>query len=145
MDFKAFLNESKKFMQDVHETLDKLPKKHKNLIKDFKFEFQPGHTLKNDTNHIGVIDEKNKKITIAAPYNYGREYAILHEIGHIVWKYLVSHDSRKAWADIVKNTKTKQEQNNEELFCQAYSNFYAKNKIVINTHDKWEAFIKNLP
>jgi hypothetical protein len=111
------------------------------LIKDYKFKFQSGNGLDGDPDHIGSIDEKNKKITIASPWNYGREYALLHEIGHLIWKYLVSEKSKDKWSKIVKNTKNKQNQGIEELFCMAYANTYAKNKIEIHNHTKWEKFI----
>lgn len=145
MEFRLFLEQSETYLKDVRKTLRKLPKAHRKLIRGYKFEFQPTNTLKNDGDHIGFVDEEKKKIVVASPWNYGREYTLLHEIGHAVWKYLVDEKRRKKWMQIVENTKHKQNQGAEELFCMAYANFYAKNKIEIHTHKTWETFIKNLP
>jgi hypothetical protein len=65
-------------------------------------------------------------------------------VGHAVWKYLVNQKKRKEWNEIVKQTKDKQKQNDEELFCMAYANYYAKHKIEIHNHDNWNKFIKNI-
>jgi hypothetical protein len=69
---------------------------------------------------------------------------MLHEIGHFVWQDLVSEDQKKQWSKIVKGTKNKQDQGDEELFCMAYANTYAKNSIVIHDHPEWEKFIKSI-
>lgn len=142
MNFKEFLIESDQ--TDVKKTLGKLPRKHRDLFNGYKFVFQGGNGLKGDPEHVGFIDEKKKIVTIAAPYNYGREFTILHEVGHAVWKYFVDEEMKKQWSEIVKRTKNKQNQGIEELFCMAYANTYAKNKIVIHDHPEWDKFIKNL-
>jgi hypothetical protein len=46
------------------------------------------------------------------------------------------------WKKIVAGTKNKMNQDAEELFCMAYANHFAKNKIVIHTHPEWESFIQ---
>lgn len=145
MDFKIYFEQSENCDGEVRKTLKKIPKKHKNLIKGYKIVFQSGPTLKGDGGHIGFIDEEKKRITIAAPWNYGREYTLLHEIAHAVWKYLVDEKRREEWKSIVKNTKEKQKQNAEELFCMAYANEYANHEHVIHTHEAWSKFIKRLP
>ena len=132
-------------MSDVRKTLRKVPKKHSALIKGYKFIFQPDNSLKNDSDHIGYIDEEKKTITLAAPYNYGREFTLLHELGHCVWKYIVSEKHRKKWMEIVEKTKNKQNQGAEELFSMGYASTYAKNKISIHDHPEWEKFIRDLP
>lgn len=142
MNFKKWLITENK--NDIKKTLGKIPRKHYSLIKKYKIKLEPDNTLKNDKDHIGFIDEKNKKIKVAAPWHYGREFTLLHEIAHSVWKYLVSSKNKKKWKKIVKNTKNKQKQNDEELFCMAYANYYAKNKIEIHNHEKWNEFIKLL-
>lgn len=144
MNFKIYLENTEKHHIDVKSTLKKLPKQQRDLIKGYKIEFQPNNTLKGDSGHIGFIDEEKKKITIAAPWNYGREFTLLHEIGHAVWKYLLKNEDKKNWNKIVKNTKNKQKQNSEELFCMAYANYYAKHKVEIHNHDKWNEFIRNI-
>jgi len=58
---------------------------------------------------------------------------------------LVTPQMRQHWAQIVANTKDKQNQEAEELFAMAYANHYAKNKIVIHDHPEWDLFIRKLP
>lgn len=145
MEFRLFIEQSESYMTDVRKTLRKLPKKHRALIRGYKFKFEPDNTLKNDSEHIGFIDEEKKVIRIASPWNYGREYTLLHEIGHAVWKYVMNEKLKKKWGKIVKTTKDKQNQGIEELFSMAYANCYAKNKIEIHSHKKWEKFILALP
>lgn len=145
MDFRQFLIEADQHQKDVKETLAKLPKKHRDLVAGYRFKFQPGNTLKNDKTHIGYLDNDKKEICVAAPYNYGREFTLLHEIGHRIWEKLMTHEMRIKWHEIVSKTKNKQNQNDEELFCMSYASCYAKNKITIHDHPAWNAFIKKLP
>jgi len=145
MEFKNFLLESEKNMADVRATLLKIPAKHKALAKNYKFKFQKDNTLNGDDEHIGEIDDEKKVITIAAPWNYGREYTILHEIGHLIWKWMVNDKMKEKWGKIVKGTKDKMNQNAEELFCMAYANTYAESKIKIHDHPEWEKFVKSIP
>jgi hypothetical protein len=142
MNFTQFLIESD--LNDVKNTLAKVPKKHAALLKGYKFIFEKGNSLKGDSEHIGCIDEKKKTVTIAAPWNYGREFTLLHELAHAVWKYFVSEEKRKEWMQIIKKTKNKQNQGGEELFSMSYACTYAKHKIEIHNHPEWEKFIKNL-
>jgi|TARA_Y100000034_G_C6771931_1_gene344397 Zn-dependent peptidase ImmA (M78 family) len=146
MNFKVFFTESekKKNLEDVNKTLKKLPKKYRNLFKGFKFKFEADNTLNGDDKHVGLIDTEKKTITIAAPWNYGREFTLLHEIGHLVWAHLLEDDLKKKWNNIAKNTKNKMNDGLEELFCMAFANSFVKNKIGIHTHPKWENFIKEL-
>lgn len=146
MEFKQFLEVHDHIMKDVRKTLQKIPKRHAALVKDWKFEFQDGNGVKGDYDHIGWMERDKKKITVAAPWNYGRQYAFLHEVAHLVWENFVNEKMRKEWSKIVDSTKDpKQDQGYEELFCMAYADTYAKNKIVIHNHDKWEEFIRRLP
>ena len=142
MEFRQFIEN---YEQDIKETLSKLPKKHQNLVRGYKFKFQPGNTLKGDNDHIGVTDEEKKAITIAAPWNYGREFTFLHEVGHKIWEGL-SPEQQNKWTDIVKKTKMKKQdrQNAEELFSMSYANHYAKHKHVMFTYPEWEKFIKSI-
>lgn len=152
LDFKSFLAEShKKFLNDVKKTIIKIPARHRALIKDYTFEKQDGNTLKGDGEHVGIIDEKKKKITVAAPWNYGREFTILHEFAHAVWKYLVGRKLREDWSVLVKKVKENKEnkkdldQNDEEIFCMIYAQFYSNNKIVKFDHPELLNFIEKLP
>lgn len=150
MNFKLFL-ESQEYKDDINKTLGKLPKDHSLLIKKYKIEFQPNNTLRGDSKHIGFIDEENKKIKIAAPWNYCREFTFLHEIAHAVWKYKVPKDKKKEWNELFKSEKHKMRdnkesinQNAEEIFAMCYANFYTKHKISTYKNEKWNKFIKNL-
>ncbi len=146
MQFKKYIqNEEKK---DIQKTLKKIPKKHSLLVKDYTIHFEPNNALKGDKNHIGFIDEENKKIVISSPWNYGREYTLLHEVGHAVWKYIVSSDKKALWRKLLKEEKSKNNkdfsQNHEEIFCMCYAQYYAKNKLVKYNNEKLLKFISSL-
>jgi hypothetical protein len=130
---------------DIQKTLGKLPKSHAALVKGYRWKFHAGNTLNGDDEHVGYIDDGDQEIAVAGPWNYGREFTILHEVGHKVWENFVDPHMRQMWSQIVSRTKHKQNQNPEELFCMAYANEYVKNKIVIHTHKEWSDFIKRLP
>lgn len=154
MKFKEFISKSDR--HDVNNVLQKLPKKHYNLIKDYKISFESGSTLKKDKKHIGFIDEEKKLIKIAAPWYYSREFTLLHEVAHSVWKYELSNKNKKEWKEIVKLSKDKQKSNitkeasksldqqEEEIFCMAYANYYSKHKILTYDNENYYKFIKNL-
>jgi hypothetical protein len=143
--FKEFFTEATEEEKNVRTTLKKLPKNHRDLIKGYKFHWERGCCLKGDNNHIGIINPKTKIITIAAPYNYGREYTVLHEIAHKVWEKLPL-ELKKKWLIVVKeNPHRDKSQNEEENFAMSYADFYAKNKLVKHNCPAWVNFIKNLP
>jgi hypothetical protein len=147
--FKEFFQQNDNMIEekgDIKKTLSKLPSSHSQLVKGFKWKFHGGNTLNNDDKHVGYIDDSSKEIAVAAPWNYGREFTILHEVGHKVWENFVKPypELVEKWTNIVKRTRNKQKQSPEELFCHAYANFYVKNKIVIHDHPEWRDFIKNL-
>ena len=147
MTFREFmqLEDMEEEYKDIQKTLAKIPPSHANLVRGYHWKFQGGNTLKGDDQHVGYIDDREKAIAVAAPWNYGREFTILHEIAHKVWEMLVTPQMRQHWAHIVANTKDKQNQEAEELFAMAYANHYAKNKIVIHDHPEWDLFIRKLP
>jgi hypothetical protein len=132
---------------DIKKTLSKLPPSHAALVKGYRWKFHPGNTLNGDDEHVGYVDDSQKEIAVAGPWNYGREFTILHEIGHKVWDNFVKNNPKlvRQWHHIVANTKNKQNQEPEELFCMAYANHFVKNKIVIHTHPEWDRFIEALP
>ena len=132
-------------VDDINRMLNKLPKHHKKLVNGFKWKFHAGNTLKGDDEHVGYMDDEEQEIAIAAPWNYGREFTILHEIAHRVWESIVPDEMKEEWGKIVKGTKDKQPQGKEELFCMAYANHYAKNKISVHDHPEWDTFIKGIP
>ena len=142
MDFREFLTESNE--NDVRETLKKIPKTHSELVKGYKYVFQAGNTMIGDKNHVGLIDTEKKRITIAAPWRYGREFCLLHEIGHMVWANFVNEKQRQKWSDIVKETKNKMKESDEELYCMAYAATYSSNPPEIHNHKKWINFVKNV-
>jgi hypothetical protein len=116
-------------------------------MRGFDIKFQPNSTLKGDDEHIGRIENKpHKKITIAAPWFFPREFALLHEIGHLVWlKYIHGTPLEKQWKTLCKNTKGKVKQNSEEIFAHSYSTTYGHNKIEKHNHSKLIDFIMKLP
>jgi hypothetical protein len=157
LDFQSFIVENdQKFMKDVQHTLSGIPDSHKNLIKGYTYKTEIGNTLKGDEGHVGVIDEKKKRITIAAPWYYSREMVFLHEVAHAVWKYKLSSKDKKEWNDLVKKTinamkkenpetKKSLEQDNEELFAMSYAVCYGTHKNKTFYNEKWIEFIKKLP
>ena len=145
MSFRRFFEmEESEEKTDIRRTLSKIPKSHAQLVGGFNWKFSAGNTLKGDDQHIGYIDTRTKEIAVAAPWNYGREFTVLHEIAHQVWDNLMQPEQKAMWEKIVANTDNKQNQSPEELFCMAYANFYAKNKITIHDHPTWNNFIKGM-
>ena len=136
--FEKAESEEKK---NVNATLEKIPKKHASLVKGFSLKFTPNNTLNGDKNHIGYIYKND--IEVAAPYNYGREFTLLHEIAHMIWEKLLSKENKKEWTELYQKYKKELKQNAEEIFCMVYANTYVKHKL--KTYDKpdLENFIKN--
>lgn len=145
LEFKTFLEGEEE--ENVNKMIAKLPKKHQKLLDGYKFSYQKGNTLKGDDGHIGVIFKD--KITVAAPWNYGREFTTLHEIAHLVWEYLITKEEKKTWEKLFKAEKKNMpkhdalDQNAEEIFCMCYACFYSKHKLMTYHNEKWMAFIKN--
>lgn len=134
--------------EDAKKSLSKLPKSHQQLANGFEIVFEPANTLQGDEAHVGVIMTSPKRqIRVASPWRYGREFAFLHEIGHLVWaKYVKGTDLEKEWSRVVKlNPHRKKEEPDEENHSHAYANTYIKNKMVIHTHPAWDKFIRSLP
>ena len=156
MNFKLFLENSEEYLSDIKKTLGKIPKEHANLIKKYKIKFEPENTLKNDSGHVGFIDEENKIIRVAAPWNYSRGFTFLHEVAHAVWKYKMSSEQKKEWSELLKITKESQKknvssksknslnQNSEEIFCMAYASKYSKHPVVTYNNKKWIGFIDKI-
>lgn len=150
--FREFLQQinSNDQATDVKKTLNKLPSSHSNTISGFNWKFHPGNTLNGDDEHVGYMDDGNKEIAVAAPWNYSREMTALHEIAHKIWEKL-NEIVKKQWVELV--TKTNDNPNNEpalkqgpeELFCMAYASTYAKHPPVTYYKEPWIKFIKNLP
>jgi hypothetical protein len=138
--FKKWITED----EDVKSTISKLPAKHQKLIKGYKIVFEPRNTLHGDEGHVGMVVNKPKKlIRVASPWNYGREFALIHEIAHLVYAVYMTPELKKEWEKITKKTKNKKkDENPEELWCHNYANYFAKNKIVIHTHPEWARFLK---
>jgi len=145
MNFKTFLIENEE-QDDVRKTIKKLPKSHQKLLKGYKFRFQPKNTLKGDHDHVGENNEKTKIITICAPWNYGREFILLHEIGHLIWDNLMSNDQQKKWKQIYKKTKMikKDRQSAEEIWCHAYAASYVERPPMAYYKPEWVKIIKSV-
>lgn len=141
MNFSQFLTEAEEEDKNVQAMLKKLPKKHAALMKGFKFKYVPGNTLPGDDEHIGLI--KGTKVTVAGPWNYGREFTTLHEIAHMVWEKLMTSKLKKEWEVIAEKNKKSKQDDAEEDFAMAYANVYSKHKIVTYNHPDWVSFIKH--
>jgi len=148
MEFSSFISEATKVEGDIKTTLKKIPAPHARLVRGYKFRFQPSNTLKGDDGHIGFIDEEKKTITIASPWNYGREYTLLHEVGHAVWKYAMDDGKKAEWKKILrpirKANKKDLDQNDEEIFCMSYAQAYANNGITKFDHDDLVEFARRI-
>lgn len=160
LNFQDFLESHQNFMSDAKKAILKIPKAHQKLVKGYTFKSEGGNTLAGDAGHIGELDEKKRRIKVAAPWYHSREFTFLHEIAHLVWEHIVTDELKSKWMQIVKKTKNKQnhnshkfmkyknsglDQNVEELFCMAYSAAYAKNPPVIYANQEWSKFIEDLP
>jgi len=146
MRFKQYVSAEEK--KDIRRTLEKIPDSHAKLVKGYEVSFQPSGSLKGDRGHVGFIDEENKRITIASPWNYGREYTFLHEIGHAVWKYVLDKEGKKKWGKILATVRTKNKkdlsQNDEEVFCMCYAQHYANNKLCKYDHKELDDFVSSI-
>ena len=104
LSFKKFLQDNmKEEKSDIKKTLSKIPHSHSYLVKDYDWEFHTGNTLNGDDEHIGYIDDKRKEIAVSGPWNYGREFTILHEVGHKVWEKFILPNKKlvEKWKKIV--------------------------------------------
>lgn len=143
LEFKQFLFEQTKEQEDnIKETLRKLPKAYQKLIGHFKIKWGCDNVLNGDDGHIGIINPKNNTITIAAPWNYGREFTFLHEIGHKIWEAFMTKEFLAEWEKVLKMNKNRMKQNAEELWCMNFANHFAKNKVVVHSHPAWENYMK---
>jgi hypothetical protein len=142
MEFRDFFEQTEEQEKNIKATLAKLPKSHQALIKDYKIKWSCDNVLDGDDGHIGLVNPHNKTITISAPYNYGREFTFLHEIGHKVFEKFMTKELLAKWTKILAKTKNKMKDNPEELWCMNYANHFAKNKIVIHNHPEWDAYMK---
>lgn len=140
--FRDFFEQTKEQEANIKATLKKLPRSHQELITHYDIKWQCDNTLDGDDEHIGIINPHKKTITIASPWNYGREYTFLHEIAHKVFERWMTKEMFAEWKKIIAKTKDKMHQSAEELWCMAYANHFAKNKIVIHDHPEWDMFIK---
>lgn len=137
--FEKYIREDKA----VHDSLAKLPASHRKLVSGYDVRFEPGNTLKNDPGHVGrvYLGGKNKTITIASPWNYGREFTLFHEIAHFVYNSLCSPEWKKKWKKVsrVKNLQ----ENDEERWCMAYANHFAKHKVMTYSNPKWDQYMND--
>lgn len=155
INFKQFMQDNMEEEKgDIQKTLSKLPPSHAALVKGYKWKFHAGNTLNGDDDHVGYIDNHSKEIAVAAPWNFSRQFTILHEIAHIVYEKL-TNQKKQQWAQIVEKNINKQtienpqakdslKQSSEEIFCHCYANFYSKHKNATYNNPEWMDFIKNI-
>src|SRR5689334_22363781 len=99
----TFLQFLESHESDAKQSLSLLPEKHRKLAKGFRLKFHHAGTLPGDGEHIGKVqDSPDKSITVASPWYYPREFALLHEVGHLVWaKYVKGTSLEKKWQTIL--------------------------------------------
>ncbi len=140
--FRSFL-EADQNQKDFNDILNKLPKKHQSLVKNYKVKFQKNNTLNGDEKHVGYVDTDKEEVVIAAPWNYGRCFVILHEIAHLVYETL-SQEQKNKWKEIAGKIKDKPIKNIEEFFCMIYANNFIKHKVKTYDYPSLYKFIDRL-
>ena len=144
--FKRFL-ETQEEEKDIQNTLNKIPDSHAELVRGFTWKFHSGNTLDGDDQHVGYMDDEQQEIAVAGPWNYGREFTILHEIAHKVWEKLPKQ-LHQQWVNVVNKIEKNDEalnQNPEELFCHFYAAYYSKNPPAKFYQKEPFQFIEGLP
>ncbi len=145
--FKLFIEQSKEQKENIKKTLEKVPESHRSLFKNYKIKWHGDNILPGDRDHVGLVDNNKKIITIAGSYNYGREHVFLHELAHLVWaKFMLPNKELvEKWKKLVNSTKEKPNQNAEELWCHSYATYYSKNAVDKFNFPTWMQFIKETP
>lgn len=147
MSFKLFLENEE--ISVLAKTLENVPKKHRELINNFELKYKDGTTL--DKKNVGL--KCGKKIQIASPWHYSKEFVTLHELGHVVWEN-ISLKIKNKWKKLLKRTIKEQKQNSnsksslnqsaEEIFCMAYASAYSKHPSSAFYNKSWITFIKSI-
>lgn len=147
LNFKIFLENEE--ISGLAKTLSNVPKRHRELIHNFELKFNNDTTL--DKKNVGL--KCGKKINIASPWHYSKEFVTLHELGHVVWENLSSKIKNK-WKKLLKktikeqkknsNSKPSLNQNTEEIFCMAYASTYSKHPSSVFYNKEWVNFIKSI-
>ena len=129
---------------NLQDTLRRLPAAHRAMALRYRYRLQPGNTLRGDDDNVGELDPRNKVVTVAGPWRYGREFTVLHEIGHLVWERL-RPEQKKHWQALAAPHLKKLGQNSaEEAFAMLYAQAYAANKLVRYDVRDLVAFVKRL-
>lgn len=139
--FENYIREDKA----VKETIARLPAPHRALVKGYDIRFEPGNTLKDDPGHVGrvYIGGKDKTITISSPWNYGREFTLLHEVAHFVYnKFVIKTKWEAAWYKIYKAESGPKKEGAEEAFCHSYAAFYCKSPPEKFCIKSWRKFME---
>jgi hypothetical protein len=149
INFKYFLESEEK--SNLEKTISRLPKKHRELIHNYKFKYKDKTTL--DKKNVGLLC--GDKIEIAGGWNYSKEFVTLHEVGHVVWEKLSSSEKHK-WKDLLSRTiddqkkkadkisKSSLNQNPEEIFAMTYACAYSKHPSHYFYNKKWIKFVKSI-
>lgn len=141
--FKDFVTED----EDVAKTIARLPMQCQKLVKGYKVQFEPHNTLKGDKGHVGMITNTPEKlIRIASPWRYGRQFTLLHEIGHLAYEaYIRGTPLEKKWEKLAFSVENrKKDESAEELWCHSFAAVYCDHPPAIHYHPEWVRFIKNL-
>jgi hypothetical protein len=140
--FIQFVEQKSEEEKNLQATIEKLPERHKKLLKNFTIELTCKNTLNGDKEHIGIINKFS--IKVAAPWNYGREFTFLHEAAHLIWEKIINNSQKKKWKRLTKLYKGKPRMNEEELFCMFYASAYANHHVETYNNQKLVSFIKSL-
>lgn len=140
--FIKFFEQKSEEEKNLKTTIDKLPKSHRMLLKNFSVTMTCKNTLKGDDEHIGYISKFD--IKVAAPWNYGREFTFLHEVAHLVWEKLITPSQKDEWKKLCKLYNQKPKMNCEEVFCMAYASYFANHQIATYMNPKWDNFFEKL-
>ena len=138
--FKFWLEQiDQKQKQDLEKTLSRLPPHFRRLTDGFDFHFEDGNDLHGDDGHVGVVSTSPKKIIrVAAPWRYGREFTVLHEIGHLVWATFVKNTPQEeAWRQLAGKDY-------EEDFCMGFGSRYSQHPVTTYVKPGWTEFFDSL-
>ncbi len=138
--FESYIREDKA----VRETINKFPERYRSFLDDYDIRFEPGNTLRDDPGHVGrvFIGGNNNTITIASPWNYGREFTLLHEIAHLIYdRFVKNTEWERKWKKVYKLEPGPKREGAEESFCHALAQYYVTTKVSKFDLKPWKKFM----
>ena len=99
------------------------------LVRSIKYggvAFEEGNAFVLGTTHI--LPDQTAELTIySLPSSWGEDYymdtTILHQLGHVVYNFLLSDKDREEWRSLIAENPTVlgDPEGGEEVFCESYS------------------------